>query len=126
MPYILVIHLSCDIAFGDNVQYIAGVLENCNNVQNIYFNGQNLIYYSSYYLQNAFNRSNYSLRRNVVIHNYNAWNNFVIAGNKIFGGFIMTKENYETPVEVNVNGIAYNCVRCAYNITYNCYAYCME
>lgn len=122
------VNLSCDIVLPcERLNYLLNAFYNCNNIQNIYIAGGNFANYAyKGVLNNAFYRTNYSLRRNVVIGNYLAWVNLINISYNTFGYFGKTNETYSEPVEVNVNGITYNTVRCAYNTTYNCYIYCME
>lgn len=117
------ISLNCDAIIPENVKHIAQAFRNCNNVANVLIENQTLNAYR-YSIENCLNRTNYNVRRNIVLRYLAAYNNFINYNGA--GYFTKTNETYAEPVEVNVNGISYNCVRCAYNITYNCYIYCME
>lgn len=112
-----------DVEIPENVNVISQAFRNCEGIVNAVIKNTTL-YSSTGYTSNCFNRTNYSVRRNIVLVHLAAYNNFILYNGA--GYFSRTTETYAEPVEVNVNGISYNCVRCAYNTTYNCYIYCME
>jgi hypothetical protein len=96
-----------------------------NNLQNIAIHSK-VITANKQIMENAFYRNNYSLRRNIVLTNLASFNNFIIQSYNSCGYFSKTNETYAEPLAVNVNGVEYNAVRCAYNTIYNCYIYCTE
>lgn len=123
------VNLACDISIGENCSNMSNAFRNCYMIQNIYIAGNKfgpMTYASS--ICHAFYRypnvESLGNRRNIVVSNYEGWNKLVWFN--VAGNYTKTNEVYETPVEVNVNGIAYNCVRCSYNTANNIYIYCME
>ena len=120
-------NLTGDIELG-NILWMVNAFYNTNLV-NVYINTKSSTSYSATAYANAFYKSANDVRRNFVFSNRNSFNCITYYSARVFDPsrqVIYTNENYETPVEVNVNGNSYNCVRCAYNTTYNCYIYCME
>lgn len=135
-------------ACGPNVENMFGTYDNCfnltgditlekvNQMARAFFNAHNLqniailsnsITANGTRLANAFYRSYYGLRRNIVLTNYNSYENFIITSYNAVG--YMIKDNVETyvePVDVVVDGVTYSAVRCAYNANYNTYIYCTE
>lgn len=122
------INIVTDITIGTGVQDIGNAFFNAYKINNFYLDGWEIVNSgaTSVKILNAFYRGygTYGNMRNIVVANHEGWNNFIYYNGA--GPMLYTNENYETPVEVNVNGNTYNCVRCAYNTTYNCYIYCME
>lgn len=100
---------------------ITNAFSGCNNIKNIYL-GSELVNKDSY-VQNAFYRSWYNHRRNIVVrHNtsYNYLTNYAI------GADYDDEEVYQTPININVNNHDYSVVKCKYNTQRNIYVYCME
>lgn len=119
------VNLSSDIEIGINCNNIQNAFRNCNKIANIFIEGNGFSAIGNQYpVLHAFYRSNYTIRRNIVINNYAGYNKLVYYN--FAGNMYKTNETYAEPLEVIVNGKSYNCVRCAYNISYNCYVYCTE
>lgn len=115
-------NISGDIEIPNKVSMIGYAFYRCDNVGNVVlFN--NVIGNTPWQQVNAFYRTNYSTRRNIVLTNRSAYNNFLYCN--CAGNWTKSYDN-STVTEVTVNGKNYNCVRCAYNISYNCYVYCTE
>ena len=110
----------------------------CNRLANIYLGTDKLgdIEYGTYAaytaLSMAFARSNYSIRRNIVLANKNSYDLFVQT-NASVGNIVSAlnckladEEVLAEPIEINVNNNGYNVVRYKCNTTTNVYVYCME
>lgn len=120
------VNINTDIIIpNENLYMIQSAFRGANNLLNIAIHSTNLSSNKAM-LNNAFYRSNYSLRRNIVLTNLASFNNFIIQSYNSCGYFLKTNETYAVPVAINVNGVEYNAVRCAYNTIYNCYIYCTE
>lgn len=113
------------IISSEKLNYFGYAFMGANNLQNIAIHSA-MINANKQVMQNAFYRTNYSLRRNIVLTNLASFNNFIIQSYNSCGYFSKTNETYAEPVAVNVNGVEYDAVRCAYNTIYNCYIYCTE
>lgn len=96
-----------------------------NYIQNIVIRSDE-IKFNRYHLENAFYRTNYDLRRNIVLTNYDSYVNFIDSSMNSIGQAEKIEENYIDPLAVNVNGVEYPAIRCAYNEAYNVYIYCTE
>lgn len=120
------INIDNDVEIGSNMYNMQNAFYNCRNINNYYINTTRMTSYALF--ANAFYSASPYNRRNVVITNMGVFNAFTNSYCRAFAtsSIYYTNETYSEPVEVNVNGISYNCVRCAYNTTYNCYIYCME
>ena len=120
------ISLDSDVEIGNNMYNMLNAFYNCRNINNYYIASNRMTSYTLF--ANAFYSLSPYNRRNIVLANrlvFNALSNTycrAFATSSIY----YTNEAYQEPVGVNVNGNTYNCVRCAYNTTYNCYIYCME
>lgn len=106
-----------------NVNRMRYAFKNDANIQNIVIRSTD-IELNRYHLEEAFYRTDYSLRRNIVLTNINSYTNFINYSMNTIGQAYMTEITNEE--SVNVNNVMYNTVRCAYNAAYNCYVYCTE
>ena len=119
-------NLASDIEIGPYCNNIYRAFYNDSNIQNIFIDGR-LFAQTTYTgnVQGAFYRSNYSLNRNIVVANYSGWEKLITYS--VLGmSMVLTNTVYEEAMPVNVNGVSYDAVRCAYNTSYNTYLYCME
>ena len=122
-------YYNCVNLYGDldllNVNRLCRAFYNVSNIQNILITSNN-IEMNRYHLENAFYRTDYTIRRNVVLTNQNSFNNFIAYSMNTFGQTLFTQDTFVDPVGVNVNNFEYAAVRYAYNEIKNIYVYCTE
>lgn len=110
----------------ENVNRITYCLNNCSNIIGIAIFANNLIK-TQYQIANAFSRSNNYLRRNVITTNNETFNALVTTSYQAFGsGVYFQSMTVTDPINVIINGITYEAVRCSYNTSINTYVYCTE
>ena len=122
-------YFNCFNLYGDldllNVNRMYQAFYNSAGLQNIIIRSNN-IELNRYHLEYAFYRTDYTIRRNVVLTNQNSFNNFIAYSMNTFGQTLFTQDTFVDPVGVNVNNFEYAAVRYAYNELKNIYVYCTE
>lgn len=113
--------LTQDVVLGENINGISRAFTNCYQIQNFAILNTNIA--NEWYGENTFARSNYDLRRNIVVASMVSLSAF-FSRNMAGTGIAWTP--VVEAAEVNVGGNNYNTVRCYYNTAVNCYVYCME
>lgn len=121
------VNLNTDVIIpNENLYMLKGAFTGANNLLNIAIHSTNLMASNSV-MEFAFYRNNYSLRRNIVLTNFNTWNNFKNLRCNAMGSITLPNNAvYDSPIDVYVDNIAYQAVRCNYSTYYNVYVYCTE
>ena len=103
--------LNSDVEIPEKVNLIGYAFYGCNAILNIAVLSNELSPNQPYSQINAFDRTIYTYRRNIVLTHRNAYNAFLYCN--CAGNWNKTEEEYAEPVEVFVNGKSYNTVRCS-------------